>query len=205
MNLSLWFNKCVSFSTTQSQGAEMITVTTKQINGYSRTAVINVNGQIVKTRTNFQYCAISFRDEDIVTPEGTFVRFARIIARAGTFANLKKSANRRFYCGRGCKLVLINLDTESVYDSAGQTYEQEAPDEEAVTETAPAKAKPGKVNAKSQGFPAAYLGETGSFRPGFDARAKSDIKSALTGKFSGKELVKLTKAQATKLAAARGW
>jgi len=127
MNLSLWFNKCVSFSTTQSQGAEMITVTTKQINGYSRTAVINVNGQIVKTRTNFQYCAISFRDEDIVTPEGTFVRFARIIARAGTFANLKKSANRRFYCGRGCKLVLINLDTESVYDSAGQTYEQTRP------------------------------------------------------------------------------
>lgn len=60
-------------------------------------------------------------------------------------------------------------------------------------------------SAKSQGFPAQYLGATGNFRPGYDARAKSDIKAAISGKRTGRELVRLTKPRALKLQAARGW
>lgn len=61
------------------------------------------------------------------------------------------------------------------------------------------------VNAQSQGFPSCYLGPTGNFKPGYDARAKSDLNAAVTGVKTGKELHTFTKAKAQKLQAARGW
>lgn len=61
------------------------------------------------------------------------------------------------------------------------------------------------VNAKSQGFPACYLGPTGNFRMGLDARAKSDLRAAVAGKRTGKELHRFTRPTAQKLLDARGW
>lgn len=80
-----------------------------------------------------------------------------------------------------------------------------------ATATKTRVAKPGKMpkfakpNAALQGFPACYLGETGNFKPGYDARAKADLKAALTGKPTSPVLFVFTKAQARKLLAKRGW
>ena len=65
-----------------------------------------------------------------------------------------------------------------------------------------AEAKPKKVTAADQGIPAVYLGEGGNFRPGYDAKLKSDLITAVLGSgvlhvFSEKEALKVLES--------RGW
>jgi hypothetical protein len=62
-----------------------------------------------------------------------------------------------------------------------------------------------KETAKDQGFPAKYLGSNGNFKPGFDARAKSDLINAILGLPNGNALVKFSVEDAEKLIAVRGW
>lgn len=62
-----------------------------------------------------------------------------------------------------------------------------------------------KETAKDQGFPDVYLGENGNFKPGMDARAKSDLVSAFLGQESKGALAEFTKAQAKKLLEKRDW
>lgn len=65
--------------------------------------------------------------------------------------------------------------------------------------------KTSKQTAREQGFPAVYLGPTGNFRPGYDARAKSDLVAVLRGTPNPDALHRFTKPKAQKLIAARGW
>lgn len=65
--------------------------------------------------------------------------------------------------------------------------------------------KPTKATAKSQGFPEVYLAENGNFKPGYDARAKSDLINAVLGIDDGKALHKFSVALAQKLIDARDW
>lgn len=62
-----------------------------------------------------------------------------------------------------------------------------------------------KETAKDQGFPAEYLGENGNFKPGLDARAKSDLVNAFLGLESKGALATFTKDEAQKLLKKRGW
>jgi len=48
-----------------------------------------------------------------------------------------------------------------------------------VAETKPEKAP--KVTARDQGIPEVYLSESGAFRPGYDAKLKSDLITAILG------------------------
>ena len=41
--------------------------------------------------------------------------------------------------------------------------------------------KPKKVTARDQGVPEVYLSESGSFKPGYDAKLKSDLITAVLG------------------------
>lgn len=41
--------------------------------------------------------------------------------------------------------------------------------------------KPKKVTARDQGVPEVYLSEAGSFKPGYDAKLKSDLIRAILG------------------------
>ena len=50
---------------------------------------------------------------------------------------------------------------------------------EAPAEVKPAKAP--KVTARDQGVPEVYLSESGAFRPGYDAKLKSDLIAAILG------------------------
>ena len=43
------------------------------------------------------------------------------------------------------------------------------------------EAKPKKVTARDQGIPEVYLSEAGTFRPGYDAKLKSDLIVAVLG------------------------
>lgn len=74
--------------------------------------------------------------------------------------------------------------------------------------SAPAKpkadveAKPKKVTAADQGIPTVYLGDGGNFRPGYDAKLKSDLLNAVLGSnvlhvFSEKEALSILES--------RGW
>jgi hypothetical protein len=49
------------------------------------------------------------------------------------------------------------------------------------TETKVAEAKTPKVTARDQGVPECYLSESGAFRPGYDAKMKSDLIVAVLG------------------------
>lgn len=53
------------------------------------------------------------------------------------------------------------------------------------TDVAPAESgeapKAKKPNAREQGVPEVYLGEGGNFRPGYDAKMKSDLITAVLG------------------------
>lgn len=62
-----------------------------------------------------------------------------------------------------------------------------------------------KQTANEQGFPTAYLGPTGNFRPGMDARAKSDLINAVLGIPSDEALHRFKRPNAQKLLKARGW
>lgn len=63
-----------------------------------------------------------------------------------------------------------------------------------------------KVTALSQGFPTEYLGDNGNFKPGLDARAKSDLVNAYLEQPPSKDaLATFTKDEAAKLLKARGW
>jgi hypothetical protein len=62
-----------------------------------------------------------------------------------------------------------------------------------------------KQTAREQGFPEPYLGPTGNFKPGYDARAKSDLVAVLRGAPNPDALHRFTKPRAQKLIAARGW
>jgi hypothetical protein len=62
-----------------------------------------------------------------------------------------------------------------------------------------------KQTAREQGFPEPYLGKAGNFKPGYDARAKSDLVAVLRGTPNPDALHRFTKAKAQKLIAARSW
>ena len=51
----------------------------------------------------------------------------------------------------------------------------------AETPEVPAPAKAPKVTARDQGVPEVYLSEAGTFRPGYDAKMKSDLITAILG------------------------
>jgi hypothetical protein len=73
----------------------------------------------------------------------------------------------------------------------------------APAKTAPVvEAKPKKVTAADQGVPAVYLGENGNFRPGYDAKMKSDLITAVLG--SG-VLHVFTEKEALSILESRGW
>jgi hypothetical protein len=53
-----------------------------------------------------------------------------------------------------------------------------------ATEQTPAEVKPAKapkVTARDQGVPEVYLSESGAFKPGYDAKLKSDLIRAILG------------------------
>jgi hypothetical protein len=62
-----------------------------------------------------------------------------------------------------------------------------------------------KQTAKDQGVPAVYLSESGNFKPGMDARYKSDLISAVLGLDLSKALHKFTAADAESRLAQRNW
>ncbi len=51
----------------------------------------------------------------------------------------------------------------------------------APSNTTDAPAKTPKVTARDQGVPEVYLSEAGAFRPGYDAKMKSDLITAILG------------------------
>ena len=62
-----------------------------------------------------------------------------------------------------------------------------------------------KPTAKDQGVPAAYLGPAGNFKPGYDARLKSDLVHAILGLPNANALHRFTSKKAQQLVTARGW
>jgi hypothetical protein len=66
-----------------------------------------------------------------------------------------------------------------------------------------------KETAKDQGVPEIYLGESGNFKIGMDARLKSDLVNSALGLITkeepGDSLMVFSEAEATKLLQARGW
>lgn len=62
-----------------------------------------------------------------------------------------------------------------------------------------------KKTAKDQGVPEVYLSETGNFRPGMDARYKSDLIAAVLGTKSDKALATFEAKDAHDRLAQRGW
>jgi len=98
------------------------------------------------------------------------------------------------------KLTELRSPAEFERRVAAQTYKTERITKMATT------AKKGKTNAKDQGFPEVYLGENGNFRPGMDARAKSDLVDAVLGlEPSAAALHAFTEEEAKGLIASRGW
>lgn len=69
-----------------------------------------------------------------------------------------------------------------------------------VAEVAPEK--PAKVTARDQGIPEVYLSESGAFRPGFDAKLKSDLINAVLG---SNVLHVFTEEEALAILESRGW
>jgi hypothetical protein len=67
------------------------------------------------------------------------------------------------------------------------------------------KRKARAATAREQGFPEAYLGENGNFRPGYDARAKTDLVHAVLGLPNPDALHRFTRRKAQRLIDARGW
>jgi len=65
--------------------------------------------------------------------------------------------------------------------------------------------KTNEKTARDQGVPAEYLSEKGSFRPGLDARYKSDLVSSALGLDDSKRLVTYEPKDAEKRLAQRGW
>jgi hypothetical protein len=59
-----------------------------------------------------------------------------------------------------------------------------------------------KVTARDQGVPEVYLSESGSFKPGYDAKLKSDLLNAVLG--SG-TLHTFTEEEALAVLTSRGW
>jgi hypothetical protein len=78
---------------------------------------------------------------------------------------------------------------------AAKTNQTEAP-----AEVKPAKAP--KVTARDQGVPEVYLSESGSFKPGYDAKLKSDLIRAILG--DGR-LHTFEAAEALSILESRGW
>lgn len=80
---------------------------------------------------------------------------------------------------------------------AAKTNQTEAP-----VEAPEAEAKPKKVTARDQGVPEVYLSESGSFKPGYDAKLKSDLIVAVLG--DGR-LHTFTAEEAMAILESRGW
>ena len=64
------------------------------------------------------------------------------------------------------------------------------------------EAKPKKVTARDQGVPEVYLSEAGTFKPGYDAKLKSDLLTAVLGP---KTLHEWTAEDALAVLESRGW
>lgn len=71
---------------------------------------------------------------------------------------------------------------------------------EAPAEVTPEK--PAKVTARDQGIPEVYLSESGSFKPGYDAKLKSDLIQAVLG---STVLHVFTEKDALSILESRGW
>lgn len=99
------------------------------------------------------------------------------------------------YRCKGCRLVVKGSDRKKHY--ARHLKNRTATKKESnMTDKA---TKPAKTTAKDLGVPAAYLAENGNFRPGMDARLKSDLILAILEIDNKKALVKWTKTDAEKL------
>lgn len=68
-----------------------------------------------------------------------------------------------------------------------------------------AAAKKAKATAKSQGVPDAYLTERGTFKPGYDARYKSDLVKCALDLADDRCLTTFTVADAKRRLTQRGW
>lgn len=103
-----------------------------------------------------------------------------------------------FRC-KGCGDVIGARDRERHFNSHKENRNM------AKTENAKPAAAPKKPTAKDQGVPAVYLGANGNFKPGLDARLKSDLVAAILGIENKGALATFTKETAEKLIKARGW
>lgn len=117
------------------------------------------------------------------------------------WSNLFESAGKPgafgpFRC-KGCGATLPGTRREGHFKSHKENRKM------STTETKPAKPK--APTAKDQGVPAEYLGANGNFKPGMDARLKSDLVCAILGVENKKALASFTPAQAQKLIDARSW
>lgn len=65
-----------------------------------------------------------------------------------------------------------------------------------------ASAKATKVTARDQGVPEVYLSEAGTFKPGYDAKMKSDLITAILG---SPVLHTWDPEEALKVMESRGW
>jgi hypothetical protein len=65
--------------------------------------------------------------------------------------------------------------------------------------------KKSQPTARDRGVPDGYLGEGGSFRPGMDARYKSDLIASALGLDTSKALETFDPGDAEKRIAERGW
>jgi len=79
---------------------------------------------------------------------------------------------------------------------AAKTKTAPAPVAEATPEKAP------KVTARDQGIPDVYLSDSGSFKPGYDAKLKSDLIKSILG---NGVLHVFTEKEALAILESRGW
>lgn len=108
----------------------------------------------------------------------------------------------RDYVGSPRRLRMAHDEAAAI--RAGGDVSQKAQDKERV-QTMAAEAKAAKQTARDQGFPDVYLSEGGNFKPGKDARAKSDLIKSALGITDDSMEHKFTVDEAMALLQARNW
>lgn len=103
-----------------------------------------------------------------------------------------------------CKLCDDTVELQN-RKSHHQYHIDNRPKPERKETTTMAAKKTQKVTAKEQGFPEEYLGEGGNFKPGYDARAKTDLIHAAEGWDNPDALYVFTPEDAAVLIAKRHW
>lgn len=109
-------------------------------------------------------------------------------------------ANGQFRC-KLCDAVVALHHRKSHHQH--HTDNRPKPERKEATEMAAKKTQ--KITARDQGFPEVYLGEGGNFKPGYDARAKTDLIHAAEGWDNPSALHKFSPEEAASLIAKRHW